>query len=185
MQFTKGLGIILITIMLTSVSCSTVKTEQSWKDEVENHLQPGNKAVVLAFWSAECPLCMNYTKEIQEFRDSFSGQGIDFLMVYPGEDFSDEVIRNYLDSFEMDFDYIRDTSYLLTHEMTATVTPQVVVLDSNWNKLYSGKIDNWIVSLGKKRQIVTEYYLKDALEAIGKNEKPKIDETKPVGCLIE
>ena len=185
MQFTKPLGIILTVLMLTSLSCSTVKTESSWRDMLKDHISPGNKALVVAFWSAECPLCVNYTKEIQEFKDNYGARGVDFVMVYSGNEFTVPIIKNYQDSFNMDFEFIRDTSYTIANSLTASVTPQVVVLDSGLNKIYTGKIDNWIVTLGKKRQIVTEFYLKDALEAIDNNEKPKVHETKPVGCLIE
>lgn len=52
------------------------------------------------------------------------------------------------------------------------------------NRFYAGKIDNGFENIGKKRQVVTEHYLRDALESILLQKEIEIKETQPVGCFI-
>jgi hypothetical protein len=51
--------------------------------------------------------------------------------------------------------------------------------------IYSGKIDNWFEDIGKRRTIITEFYLQDALNSVIRHREPAIKETKPVGCFID
>jgi hypothetical protein len=51
--------------------------------------------------------------------------------------------------------------------------------------LYQGRIDNWAYELAKKRRVITEHNLRDALNSIVHNQPIKITKTKAVGCYIE
>jgi hypothetical protein len=72
----------------------------------------------------------------------------------------------------------------LTKALKATVTPEAVVIDNNKNRIYSGKIDNRFEDIGKRRTIITEQYLQDAIDAILHNKLPAIERTEPVGCIL-
>ena len=78
-----------------------------------------------------------------------------------------------------------DPDFKLAHYYGATTTPEAVFIDKNGKLLYKGAIDNWAISLGKKRLEATAHYLRDAVEnhLSGNVIDPK--ETKPVGCFIE
>ena len=69
--------------------------------------------------------------------------------------------------------------------MKAKVTPEVFVFNPQGKLQYQGKIDNWIVKLGKKRTIVTEFYLSDALKSLIAGEPVAVSHTDAVGCIIE
>jgi len=58
-------------------------------------------------------------------------------------------------------------------------------LNSNSKILYSGKIDNWVNELGKKKLEVSDHYLKNALFAWRDEKSIHPMHTKPVGCVIE
>jgi hypothetical protein len=51
--------------------------------------------------------------------------------------------------------------------------------------IYQGRIDNWAYELGKKRKVITEYNLKDALTSVLLNKPISVSKTKAVGCYIE
>jgi len=63
----------------------------------------------------------------------------------------------------------------------------VPILNSlyDYKLLYKGKIDNWVVSPGKKRARATEFYLKDAITHYLNNDSIIIKSTPAIGCFIE
>ena len=147
--------------------------------------QATDSFTVLLFLSPECPLCENYSKTISELRSGFSEAPIRWLGIFPGSAYSKEQIYHYLSRYHPQVEVVLDPNQELTQKVKATVTPEVVLLSEKREIQYRGKIDNWIESLGVKRQKVTEHYLLDALEAVLKNEKPLIVSTEAVGCFIE
>jgi hypothetical protein len=78
-----------------------------------------------------------------------------------------------------------DAKAAFAKQLGATITPEVFVLGKSQETLYSGRIDNWAYELGRKRKVITEHNLLDALNAIDKKQKIKITKTKAVGCYIE
>jgi hypothetical protein len=78
-----------------------------------------------------------------------------------------------------------DTSYELTQMLSAIITPQVVIMDSEFVMLYSGAVDNSYLALGKKNAHTSAHYTSDALAAIVKEQAVAIKRTPPIGCRIE
>lgn len=142
--------------------------------------------VVLVFFSPECPLCENYAPVLQALADSFAEQGVQFAAVFPGEWYPNEQIRRFMLHYGVQFPALLDPDEVLTRRLKATTTPEVCVfLNPEQAPLYRGKIDNWIVSLGKKRTVVTERYLANALTAALNGLPVNPTQTEPVGCLIQ
>ena len=80
---------------------------------------------------------------------------------------------------------MRDTKSLMAKKLGATITPEVFLLGKTGVIRYSGRIDNWAFDLGKKRSVITEHNLIDAIEAVLQNKSVKIKKAKAVGCFIE
>ena len=78
-----------------------------------------------------------------------------------------------------------DPNMKFTNELGASVTPQAYLFTADGNLKYSGKIDNWVNALGKKKLEVTETYLKDAILASLDGKEVQPEQTEPIGCLIE
>ncbi len=147
------------------------------------HLKKTTKdLLVIAFLSPECPLCKNYSTKLVSLKNKYSKK-VDFIGIIPGSFEQKDVIefqKNYMPSWQL----VRDSSLHLTNYLGGKVTPEVLVIDNkNGHLIYKGAIDNWLVSLGKPRNKVTNYYLDVALNNFINN-KPSIPFTKPVGCLI-
>ena len=140
---------------------------------------------VIYFLSPECPLCINYTLAMRELEQEFTSDSINFYGIFSKEWFTPAEVKTFALKYDLDFKMLLDNGNQLANALGATITPEVFVLNSNSEVLYSGKIDNWVNELGKKKLKVSEHYLRNALMAWqnGKPIEPK--RTKPVGCLIE
>lgn len=168
-------------------SCTSEKTvELNEIMEREGLMSKEMDGTVFLFWDKECPLCLNYSKDLETLEKEYANSTVQFVYVFCGNEYkSTKLEDNWNESF-FNKKVILDTNLILTKCLKATVTPQAIVVNNrNLEIPYSGKIDNWIVSLGQKRQVVDSFYLEDALKAITNNEKPKTTITTPVGCYIE
>ena len=143
-----------------------------------------NRDKVLVFISPECPLCQSYTREIKQLQQKYNDK-LDFFGVLPGQSYSRQEVDLFLNVYDLPIDIIYDKYYHLVNELGATITPEVYLIDKNNIVQYQGLIDNWLGELGRKRQIVSEYYLNDAIESFLSGEEVKIKKTKAIGCFIE
>jgi hypothetical protein len=145
----------------------------------------GSIATVYLFLSPDCPMCISSSGDIRELAESYKSQGISFLTVYPGTFYTVSEIDSFHLHYNIGLPAILDTALVLTKLLEATVTPEVVVLSPEYETLYSGAINERASSLGKKRQLVGEHYLKKVLEAILSEKALPFKRVNPVGCFIE
>ena len=139
---------------------------------------------VLVFLNPECPLCQSYTREIKQLQIIYNDQ-IDFYGVLPGSSYSQQEMDSFLNVYELPLEIIYDHNYNLVNDLKASITPEVYLIDENNKVQYQGLIDNWLGELGRKRQFVSQYYLKDAIESFINGEEIRIKKTKAIGCFIE
>ncbi|MCB9186719.1 MAG: redoxin domain-containing protein [Flavobacteriales bacterium] len=155
-------------------------------EDSETTINPYENALsIIYFLSPECPLCINYTLAMRNLERNFASDSIAFYGVYSKEWYSPTEVDCFALKYDLSFDMLFDDGNKLAHELGATTTPEVFVLNRQGEILYSGKIDNWVNDLGKKKLEVSDHYLENALIA-WREEKPiKPKHTKPIGCLIE
>lgn len=144
-----------------------------------------DSATLIWILSPECPLCHDYAYTFRAIEDSFQQKGIRVIGVFPGEFFSEQQIRMYCSRYLFDFPVLLDPDYRFIHQLSATTTPEVVLLNPEGRTLYQGAIDNWAYEVGRKRLEPTEHYLRNALEAYLAGQPVPLAQTKAVGCLIE
>lgn len=142
--------------------------------------------VVYLFLLEKCQICSASVPEIKRLHQQFQDRGVVFKGVFPNEIISSEA---GMDSFarvhQLPFPVQLDKRQELTRELQATITPEVILLNhTNGKILYRGKIDNMYERVGKKRQVVTQFYLEEALKSALNKEKISISYTEPVGCFI-
>lgn len=138
---------------------------------------------VLVFMSTECPLCAAETLTLVQLKKDFGAQ-VDFVAVFPNPDDTKERIAGFKARYEFDFPVQLDPDHKTRDRFAATVTPQVFLIDQKGRKIYDGQINNRMISVGKKRKVVTEHYLQDAIvEAIGGG-PITLSSTEPIGCSI-
>ena len=69
-------------------------------------------------------------------------------------------------------------------QVDARVTPEAVVIDSQGNVVYRGRIDDRFVDFGKTRQSPTREDLSLALDAVLAGRAVDVPTTKAIGCFI-
>lgn len=139
----------------------------------------------MLFLSPECPLCQNYTLAIRGLEQEFSSNNIPFVGIISGNYYTKEEVRSYKAKYDLEMDMLFDPDFSLSQFYGATITPEAVLIDKKGDLQYRGAIDNWAISLGKKRLNITEHYLTDALNNFLSGNEIDPQETKAVGCFIE
>ena len=148
-------------------------------------LSADDQATMIFFLSPECPLCENYALNMNKIYADSTYSDFCVYGVFPGDYYSRSKIKAYKIKYEIDMLFLLDPRYELTHELKAKVTPEVFVFNPSDDLVYNGAIDNWMVSLGKKRTKVTEHYLLNALSGLKNGQSISPSKTTPVGCFIE
>jgi len=161
----------------------TLKTIE--EKDVSLNIITNNKASVFIFLCPECPLSKSYSLTLNDFHKKYQKDSIDFYGVFPGTLYTVDEIKNFQKEYDINFPLLLDTAYTLTYIVNATITPEVFVVDNKGTILYSGRIDNWAYEVSKKREVVTEHNLQDALDCIANNTPIAIKKTQAVGCFIE
>lgn len=147
---------------------------------------PASVATVYVFLSETCPVCQSATLGLRGLYKEYRERGVDFVGVFPNVGVSDAAsIERFAKKYQLEFPLRADENQRLTQRFAATVTPQVFVVAPDGERVvYRGKIDNGFERVGKRRQVVTEYYLKNALDELLANRPVTVTETEPVGCFI-
>jgi len=142
---------------------------------------------VYIFLSETCPICQSISPEIKKLNMLHASDSIRFIGVFPDKSQSNEVSRKaFAKKYGLTFELLGDSGRQLTSRFKASITPEVVVIDNeNQSIVYRGKVDNSFVSVGKRRTVVTEYYLRTALLHWIEGRQDLIINTEPVGCFIQ
>ena len=97
---------------------------------------------------------------------------------------SNNDVRRHVKEFAYGFPYLFDPEELLAAYTGAAVTPEAAVLSPAGQLLYLGRIDNRLEEYGERRTQVTEFDLRDALDAILSGTPVRRARTKALGCAI-
>lgn len=144
----------------------------------------GKRAVVLLFVTTDCPLSNGYVPEFNRLQRAYGPKGIAFYAVQGDATIATEEVRHHVKEFGYSFPYLIDPQESLASYTGATTTPEAAVLSSGGELLYMGRIDNRLEDYGKHRVQVTEFDLRDALEAVVNGKSVSRPRTKPFGCAI-
>lgn len=168
---------ILIVLLSTVVVYSCSKTNQV------DFINDGKPKVVI-FLAPQCPLCINYTKDLKELIVNYNEE-IDFYGVVAGVNYSMFEMDSFLQTYDLPLKIVFDSDYSIVENFNAKITPEVFLVNKQNEILYSGLIDNWLGALGRRRNVVTEYYLRDAIDSFLNDSLIKISKTDAIGCFIE
>jgi peroxiredoxin len=144
----------------------------------------GKRAVVLFFLTTDCPLCNNYVPELNRIAQAYSGRGVAFYGIQGDATVPDADVRRHVQDYAYTFPYLIDPQESLAAFTGATTTPETAVLSPEGQLLYLGRIDNRLEDFGKQRVQVTEFDLRDTLEAILNGKPAPHARTKALGCAI-
>ena len=185
----------LILLIIFLFSCKTEKKKKIFKNEKQSilHLinngqdstQIQNKRGKVFFAiDPECPLCISYSKTINELYESYQ-DSLEFYAFLPSPIFSKENTDFFVKKYHFNIPLIVDTNQTITSFLDAKITPECFLLDNDLNTLYQGLIDDWVKELGRKRLNIDSKYLHEAIISYLKNDSIIINKTNAIGCVIE
>ncbi len=144
----------------------------------------GKRAVVLLFVTTDCPLSNAYVPELNRIEDAYASRGVAFYAVQGDATISLDQVRKHVKEFAYKFPYLLDPKESLAAFTGATTTPEAAVLSPRGELLYLGRIDNRLEDFGKQRVQITEFDLRDTLDAILAGKPVPRARTKAIGCSI-
>lgn len=144
----------------------------------------GKHAVVLFFVSTDCPLSNNYVPEFNRIEQEYTPRGVVFYAVQGDATVATGQVREHAKEFGYRFPYLFDPQESLATFTGATTTPEAAVLAPAGQVLYLGRIDNRLQDFGQQRVKITEFDLRDALDAILAGKPVPHPRTRALGCAI-
>ena len=142
------------------------------------------RARVLFFIAHDCPIANGYAPEIQRIAAQYGPRGLRCALVYAEPGLSARAASRHAAAYGYHLPITLDPRLTLAHRLGVTVTPEVVVLAPNGQRLYRGRIDDKYVTLGQPRFRVDRHDLRDALDAVAQGRPVPTPITGAVGCFL-
>jgi thiol-disulfide isomerase/thioredoxin len=147
-------------------------------------IEPGQRATVLIFVAADCPICNAYAGEINRLNQAYSKQGVRFFLVDVDANLSAADALKHTREYALTPTVLLDPNRVLPKKYAATTTPEVILLDQTGRISYRGRIDDLYICLGQRRYEAHEHDLRDAVDAMLAGRPISVAVTKAVGCSI-
>lgn len=144
----------------------------------------GQKATVLFFVLAECPIANSYAPEINRIAATYAARGVRSYVVYVEDDLAAAAARQHAQAHGFNFPALLDPGHQLVKFARVTVSPEVAVLAPDNTVLYCGRIDDRAAAFGQRRVTPSKRDLREALDAILDGKPVATRVTKAVGCYI-
>ncbi len=141
-------------------------------------------ARVLLFVRTDCPLTNRYAPELQRIASEFTGQPVEFWLVYPDPAESPAGIENHIKEYKLPGTPLRDPRHQLVKRAQATVSPEAAVFDTAGALVYAGRIDDRFVDFGKARPAPRTHDLEAAVTAVLAGKAVSPARTRAIGCYL-
>ncbi len=145
--------------------------------------------VVLLFSSPDCPIANAIAPEIERLHDMAVAHGGRFYVVHARDDVTAAAALQHGTTYGISAPILLDPNHELVSAVSATVTPEIVVLrlrdGERPERVYQGLVNNLYASLGNRRDAATEHYGRAAIDAAAVGATPDMAYRAPIGCYIE
>lgn len=139
-----------------------------------------SKAIVLMFISTKCPVSNSYNEKMKEFYDYYNSKNIAFIGINSNKTESIDDIKEHAQDHNFNFTILKDWNNVIANKLDAQVTPEIYVLNSDFDVLYHGRIDDARGAGPAKNRD-----LKNALDEILSGKKVAVERTRAMGCTIK
>jgi len=190
-----ALGILSLIVLLTVTFLSniTAKNNASSPGKVENFsLKDFNgkthslkdykdsKAIVLMFIATQCPVSNAYNTRMAELKKKYNDKNVAFIGINSNKQESVSEIKSHAEKNKLGFAVLKDENNVIANKLKASVTPEIYVLNSGFEVLYHGRIDD-----SRDESDISSKDLENALNEILSGKKVTNGETKAFGCTIK
>lgn len=142
-----------------------------------------NKAIVLVFVGADCPVSNLYLPGVVEMEKRYRSKGVQFLAVYPNEADDPDRAAGHAYDRDVPFLVLKDYGQKLADAVGVTRVPSAAILDGGLVLRYRGRIDDQY-GVAAKRPKATRNDLAEALDELLAGKAVSTPETEADGCLI-
>ena len=184
---------VFITIFAVCILFIGAMANQPSADKIQNFTLPDyngemhsltdykdSKAIVIIFVATECPVSNAYNTRMENLYKEYNAKGVSFLGINSNKAESAERVKEHADENGLTFTILKDKNNVVADELDASVTPEVYVVNNNFEVLYHGRIDN-----SKNESDVETQDLKTALDEILSGKEVTKNTTKAFGCSIK
>jgi len=163
---------------ITNVKDFTLKDYEGKEHSLSDY--KNSKAIVLIFVATECPISNAYNSRMEAIYNDYKGKDVAFLGINSNKAESVMSIKEHAEENGLTFTILKDEKNIIADQFDASVTPEVYVLNSEFQVLYHGRIDN-----SRKEADVETKDLRNALDQILDGKEVTISNTKAFGCTIK
>ena len=180
---------ILIIILLTLSSFSFMTK----KDKVNNFTlkdyngkehqlsdYSNSKAIVLMFIATQCPVSNGYNTRMADLYNHYKDKNVAFIGINSNKQESVDEIKEHAKEHDLNFVILKDIDNKIADKLNASVTPEIYVLNNQFDILYHGRIDD-----SRREDRVQTKDLETALNEILSGKEVTNKETKAFGCTIK
>ena len=143
----------------------------------------GDKATVLALFSATCPISNKLGPELARIEKDYAGKKVSFFLVNIAPETKPEEVRKFITGFGLQSPVVADPAQAAQRALAATTSTEVFVLDAARTLVYRGAVNDQY-GLGYAKDTPTKSYLREALDAVLHDNAPAIAATSAPGCAL-
>ncbi|MEP6671111.1 MAG: redoxin family protein [Chthoniobacter sp.] len=144
----------------------------------------GDKALVLALFSATCPISNKLGPELARLEKDYAGKNIAFYLVNIAPETKPDELHKFITAFGLKSPVVTDSAQAAQRALAATTSTEVFVLDAARTLVYRGAINDQY-GLGYSKDAPTKNYLRDALDSVLQDKAPAIAATSAPGCALD
>ena len=139
-----------------------------------------SKAIVLMFIATQCLVSNAYNERMVALQKDYADKGVTFIGINANKQESSDDVKNHAKAHGFVFPILKDWNNLIADKLGASVTPETYVLNSNFEVLYHGRIDD-----SQRENKVSSKDLRNALDLVLQGKRVPVNETKAFGCSIK
>lgn len=140
----------------------------------------GNKFVVVMFIATQCPVSNAYNGRMVQLATDYAPKGVTFVAINSNKQEGTAEVREHAKAHGFTFAVLKDPENLVADAYSASVTPEIFLVDRSGVLRYHGRIDD-----NRDLQEVTTQDLRLALDALLAGKDVPRAETKAFGCTIK
>ena len=141
--------------------------------------------IVLFFLGLHCTVTDAFAPEITRLARRYGERGIAFYGLYCDPGITAESAAAHAPAHDLPFPILLDPDQRIARQAGVRVTPEAVVLASDGQVLYRGRINDLYTPDGRRQRRVQSHDLATALDAIVAGELPRVSHTDVFGSPLQ
>jgi peroxiredoxin len=186
MSISSLAGLVMFILMISQVDAGPIKKVENFKLKDYNGKEhslsdyKNSKAIVLIFVATDCPVSNAYNSRMAELYNEYKEKDVAIIGINSNKAEGVSDIKEHAGKNNLDFPILKDEGNKIADKLGATVTPEVYLLNNEFEILYHGRIDD-----SRDISEVSEKDLSNALNEVLSGKKVSKASTKAFGCTIK